>query len=209
METDTSVVVRNSISTDHPNDYPDLNGIDEFRTELANEYVSVVRGSSSGAGGWVHILVEVISTFSLSHIIQLLIDGAVYDSLKEGSRSFVLRLFVRAYQRLKARNHDRHVHLSELRIEFQACLLIVHELSSDTILESLPRIFHSLTEQYRRFALEANQSPIEIHVRSSRIRTINVLADSVCSPTSTRRSEIKGPKTMSGIGAWCMSDHLS
>jgi hypothetical protein len=75
LQTDTSVAVRYWISTDHPVDFEDIGGIDNFRKDLAAEYVSIVKGRPAGAGGLTHLLVEIISKLPLSHIAQLLIDG--------------------------------------------------------------------------------------------------------------------------------------
>jgi hypothetical protein len=161
---DTSVAVRYWISTDHPSDYSDLEGIEDFRNELANHYVSLVRGRASGAGGGAHLLVEVISRLPWSHVVQLLIDGAIYDLIKEGSRSFVLRPLISAYKELKDRNRDRTLYLRELRIDFQDCLLVIHEISSDTIVDNLWRILPTVAAHYDCLALESGEKPIEIHV---------------------------------------------
>ena len=59
METGTSIAVRYWIATDRPRDFPDLEGIDDFRNELALDYASVVKGRPAGAGGLVHLYVEI------------------------------------------------------------------------------------------------------------------------------------------------------
>ena len=48
VDTDTAINVRYWISTDHPRTYEDLEGIDEFRSDLAADYVSVVKGRPAG-----------------------------------------------------------------------------------------------------------------------------------------------------------------
>lgn len=55
----------------------DIGGMDEFRTELATQTVSLVRGLPSGAGGLHDLWVAVISTISLSlhRVTQLLLEG--------------------------------------------------------------------------------------------------------------------------------------
>ncbi len=181
MDTDTSVAVRYWISTDHPKDFPDLDGIDEFRKELSSDYVSVVKGRPAGAGGLVHLAVEFISIFSLSHIVQLLIDGIAYDLIKDGTQSFVLSHFISAYRKLKARNRERHLDIGELRIEFQDCLLVIHGTTNGEIDEQLEAIFRALAESYRNLALQDGELPFAIHIpvfedpdeeRSSRFRVI-------------------------------------
>jgi hypothetical protein len=78
VSTGNAIIVKYWISTDHL-PFADLKGIEEFRDELASEYVSVVSGRAAGAGGVTQLLVELTSTFSLSHLVQLISDGVAYD----------------------------------------------------------------------------------------------------------------------------------
>jgi hypothetical protein len=91
METGTAINVKYWIASDQGRNFSDLDGIHEFRGELAADYVSVVKGRPAGAGGFTHLYVEVISSFSLSHLVQRLIDGVAFDLIKRGTESFVLR----------------------------------------------------------------------------------------------------------------------
>jgi len=164
MGSDTAVVVRYWIATDHPVDFPDLDGIEEFRNDLAAEYVSLVRGRPSGAGGLLHLCVEIISRFPISHVIQLLIDGAAYDLIKEGSRSLILRPFIAAYKKLRERNVDRLLDIQELRIEFADCQLTMHEVSTNTVIENLQQILAALAEHYDHLARRTGELPYEVHI---------------------------------------------
>src|SRR5713226_5698416 len=101
MDTGTAVTVRYWIATDTPTRCPDLEGIDDFRKELAVDYVSVVKRRPAGAGGLTHLYVELISTLSLSHVVQLLLDGIAFDLIKHGTEAFVLRPFLAAYKKLQ------------------------------------------------------------------------------------------------------------
>ena len=188
METDTSVAVRYWISTDHPKDFPDLDGIEDFRNELSSDYVSVVKGRPAGAGGPVHLLVEFISVFSLSHVVQLLLDGVAYDLIKEGSRSFVLRSFISAYRKLKGRNRQRYLDIGDLRIEFQDCQLVIHGIASGAIDEQLEAILRALAEHYDNLAQQDGERPFAIHIpvfedpdekRSSRFRVIGDIDETI------------------------------
>ncbi|MFI5419452.1 MAG: hypothetical protein ACHQ1H_00645 [Nitrososphaerales archaeon] len=164
METDTAVVIRYWISSDDPIDFPDLDGIEEFRNALSDDYLTVVRGRPSGAGGLVHLTAELISSFPLSHIVQLLLDGIAYDLIKEGSRSFILRPFIAAYHRLRDKNKERLLEIAELKIEFADCQISVHEVSRDTVIDNIERILHFLAYNYGRLALPSGELPYEIHV---------------------------------------------
>jgi len=66
VRTGNAIVVKYWVSTDHL-PFDDLKGIDEFRDQLASAYVSVGSRGAAGAGGIKHLLVELTSTFSLSH----------------------------------------------------------------------------------------------------------------------------------------------
>jgi len=63
METGTAINVKYWVASDQGRNFSDLDGIDEFRRELAADYVCVVKGRPAGAGGFTHLNVEVISSF--------------------------------------------------------------------------------------------------------------------------------------------------
>ena len=109
MEGGIAISVRYWVSTDSAVGFPDLQGVEEFRNELAEEYAALVRGRPTGAGGPVHMLAQVVSGIPWSHVVQLIIDGVAYDLIKEGSRSFILRPFISAYRKLRDRNRERSI----------------------------------------------------------------------------------------------------
>jgi hypothetical protein len=164
MARDTAVCIEYWIATDHPATFDDLEGIDEFREELSQEYVSLVRGRPSGAGGAVFIILHFISQLPWSHVAQIILEGAAYDIIKEGARSFILRPFLAAYKKLKLRNVKKAINLNELKIDFQDCQIVIHEVSDDTIGDNLEIILRSLAEHYAWLALDGGEFPIEIHV---------------------------------------------
>ncbi|MGH9515400.1 MAG: hypothetical protein ACRD3P_06945 [Terriglobales bacterium] len=63
MDIGAAITVKYWISSDQDRNFVDLQGIDEFRRDLARNYVSVVKGRPAGAGGLTHLYVEVISLF--------------------------------------------------------------------------------------------------------------------------------------------------
>lgn len=143
---------------------PDLEGIDEFRKELASEYISVVKGRPGAAGGLTHLYVEILSQLSLSHVVQLLLDGIAYDLIKQGSDAFVLRPFLNAYKKLQERNKKRYlIDVSELRIEFQDTIIIINNISPDGILPHLQKIFSVLAEQYSDLVVN-DETPFAIYI---------------------------------------------
>jgi len=153
METGTAINVKYWIASDQGRNFTDLEGIDEFRHELAADYVSIVKGRPAGAGGFTHLYVEVISSFSLSHLVQLLIDGMAFDLIKRGAESFALRPFLAAYEKLRDRNKGkRSIDIGELQIHFQDSILLIHEVREDTIVPSLGKLLLCLAQNYASLA---------------------------------------------------------
>jgi hypothetical protein len=163
VSTGNAIVVKYWVSTDHL-PFDDLKGIEEFRNELASAYVSVVSGRAAGAGGITHLLVELTSTFSLSHLIQLIVDGVAFDLIKNGAEAFVLRPFIAAYNRLHKCNKDSFVDIGELKIQFRDSLLVLREISSNTLLSQLENILATLARSYDKFLLKQGQAPYTIEI---------------------------------------------
>lgn len=164
MEDGMSVSFRYFVSSDRRAGFPDLDGIDDFRNELANDYVTLIRGRAAGAGGGVQILAQIISSIPWAHVAQLIIDGVAYDLIKEGSKSFVLRPLIAAFRKLRDKNRERRFDLAELQIDFEDFQLVIREISNATIIDNLPVILHSVAENYNRLRTQRNEAPAEIHV---------------------------------------------
>lgn len=64
----------------------DLDGIVEFREELAKEYVSVVHGRSGALGGLHQLAVEIVSHLTLQDVNTFLLSGMAYDAMKFGTK---------------------------------------------------------------------------------------------------------------------------
>ncbi len=165
METGTAINVKYWIASDQGRNFTDLDGIDEFRRELASDYISVVKGRPAGAGGFTHLYVEIISSFSLSHLVQLLIDGIAFDVIKRGAESFVLRPFFAAYEKLRDRNKgNRSIDIGELQVHFQDSILLTHEVREDTIVPNLGKLLLCLAQNYDHLTLGHGESPFLIHI---------------------------------------------
>lgn len=163
VSTGNAIVVKYWVSTDHL-PFDDLTGIGQFRDELASEYVSVVSGRAAGAGGITHLFVELTSTFSLSHLVQLISDGVAFDLIKNGAEAFVLRPFIAAYRRLQECNKDNFVNIGELKIQFRDSLLVLHEISNNTLVSQLKNILATLALSYDRFLLKEGVAPYTIEI---------------------------------------------
>jgi hypothetical protein len=190
MERENAIVVQYWVSTDH-RPFPDLEGIEDFRNELAEAYVSIVDGRPGVAGGLTTLYVELLSTLSLKHLVQLVLDGVAFDLVKHGTEAFVLRPFLRAYGRLQERNQVRIIDIGDLQIRFQDSLLVLHETKSDTLLSQINRIFSTLANSYRHLLLENGDPPSEIHIpvfedsapdRACRFRILSRFDDETIKP---------------------------
>jgi hypothetical protein len=165
MDTGVAITVKYWIASDQGRKFADLEGVDDFRRELAADYVSVVKGRPAGAGGFTHLYVEVISSLSLSHLVQLLLDGITFDLIKRGTESFALRPFLAAYKKLRDRNKaKRLIDIAELQIHFQDSVLLIHEVSTDTIAQNLEKILLSVAHNYEHLAISDGEIPFLIHV---------------------------------------------
>jgi hypothetical protein len=163
VSTGNAIVVKYWISADHfP--FDDLKGIEDFREELSSEYVSVVSGRAAGAGGLVHVVVELTSTFSLSHLAEIIVDGVAFDLIKREAEAFVLRPFIAAYKRLRERNQDKRLEIGDLKIQFRDSLVVVHEVSNNTILSQLENILATLARSYDKFRLVQGGAPYTIEI---------------------------------------------
>lgn len=164
METGMAIKVNYWTSTDHPADfYNEVSGMKEFQDDLAENYVSVVKGQPSGAGGGTSFFIEIISTFSWSHLAMLLLDGVAYDLAKQGTKAFVLRPFIAAYKMLCNKNKERLI-LGELRIEFQDISVIFHDQQGMGIIEHIGELLVKLAEQHNNVYTGNGMKPDRIHI---------------------------------------------
>lgn len=165
MQSGSAIKVSYWAAQNGPSSIADFEGIEEFRGSLAEEYVSVVKGRPAGLGGLYNLTVEIVSTFALAHFLRLLLDGAAYDLLKEGTKSFVLRPFLDAYGKLKERNKQRgKPDIDELQLVFQESVVTIDSLGPDSIVTSLERILRALASSYEHLLLASGENPIDIHV---------------------------------------------
>src|SRR3990167_8792622 len=82
-----------------------LAGIEEFQDDLSQEYVSRVHGRPGDLGGGLYeFAIQIVANVSVQDVVKLIADGIAFDLLKSGAKSFVLRPFLAAYEKLKAQN---------------------------------------------------------------------------------------------------------
>ena len=126
-----------------------LAGIEEFQSDLGQEYVSRVHGRPGDLGGGLYeFAIQVIANISIQDVVKLIADGIAFDLLKSGTKSFVLRPFLTAYEKLKARNTEREVDIHEIRFMFNDAEVVVSKICDNSIYESLGAIFQVLARDF-------------------------------------------------------------
>lgn len=142
----------------------DLEGIADFRRELDENYISVVQGRPGPLGGLYELAIEFISNLTFAEIAIFLLEGAAYDVIKSGSKAFVLRPFLTAYQKLKEHNSSSKLDIEEFRFVFQDTVIVIYKIADSSVFESLERILTFVAKHSEEFTLETGERPLEIHV---------------------------------------------
>lgn len=140
-------------------------GIDEFRLDLQDVYVSLVRGQSGAAGGGLYdLMVHVTSSISLRDVVSLILGGIAYDLIKSGANSFVLKPLITAIEKLKSRNKKRDIEVDELTFSFQDADIIVKKIGKQPLYDDLGRIFKVLAENFEYMKGQTGEPPYAIHI---------------------------------------------
>lgn len=142
----------------------DLEGIEEFRKDLANSYVGQVHARPGGAGFLYGLSVEFLTSFTLQHFVNLILEGVAYDLVKSGGNALVLKPFISAYNSLKKKNADRgrDIQIDSLLLSFQDTVVLIDDLGSDAILGKLDHVLVSLAANYSRLILRTGERPFRI-----------------------------------------------
>ena len=170
--TTTGAAVRVSYWTSVPEGKrtDDFQSIEDFRRELAQHYISVIqaRPSDAAGGGLYELLIEFISNLSLSDVVSFLLSGIAYDLVKSGSQAFILRPFLKAIERLKAKNP--HLKIDEFRIIFQDTTLIIGEIEDKrkgrryALFPELEQILLTVAKHHSKLVLPDGERPFAIHI---------------------------------------------
>lgn len=140
-------------------------GIVEFRDELAQSYVSLVRGRPAGlGGGFYELTIEFLAAISIHDVLRLIADGIAFDLLKSGTNAFILKPLLVAYEKLKKRNSKRALDIHEVSFIFQDAEVIVTKTGADSIYTSLGEIFKALAESYGALKNRNGEFPFTIHI---------------------------------------------
>ena len=146
--------------------HEDLNDIEKFRSELADEYVAVVRGRPGDLGGLYELAVEFVTSLSLAEFAGIIGSGVAYDLVKAGTKSFVLRPFVTAYRKLLEVNdrRKRRPHIEELHIVFQDSTVTIREIYPGSVIANLENILQTLGQMYSKLIRPSGEAPVHIYI---------------------------------------------
>ena len=140
-------------------------GIDEFRRDLQDVYVSLVRGQSGSCGGGLYdLVVHITSNILLRDIVNLILGGIAYDLIKSGTQSFVLRPLIEAIEKLKSRNKTRSIEVDELKFSFQEADIIIDKIGTKPLFDDLELIFKALAENFEFMKGQTGEFPYAIHI---------------------------------------------
>lgn len=142
----------------------DFEGIADFRRELDENYISVVQGRPGPLGGLYELAIEFISNLTFVEIALFLLEGAAYDIIKSGSKAFVLRPLLTAYQKLKEQNSSSNLDIEEFRLVFQDTVIVIYKIADSSVFECLERILTVVAKHSEVFTLGTGERPLEIHV---------------------------------------------
>jgi hypothetical protein len=142
-----------------------LVGIDEFSKDMSENYISRVHGRPADLGGGLYELaIQFITNISVHDVVKLIADGVAFDLLKSGTKSFVLRPFLAAYEKLKAKNTEHNVDINEIRFMFSDAEIVVTKICRSSIFESLGDIFDVLTRDFENLRNGDGEYPYTIQI---------------------------------------------
>lgn len=144
--------------------FEDFAGIEDFRSQLSQSYLSVIRPRRGECGGLYDLTVELISQVALKDVVLWLLSGISFDLLKSGSQSFILKPFLAAYSELKQKNLEKRFDIEVLRLVFQDSTLVIHQIRGEGIFPNLEKILLSVAKNYKCMALPSGEPPSEIVV---------------------------------------------
>jgi hypothetical protein len=184
MDSGASINVTYWAAQTGENSLQDLDGIEDFKAELGEQYVSVVHGRPGDLGRLLDLTIEIISHLSLADIAGLVASGVAYDVLKNGADALILRPFLTAYRKLRERNKPiRGADIEILRLVLRDSMIVIYRISDDSVIEHLERIVLTLGVEYERLLLRSGEQPFSIHIpvfeddASDRLSRFRVLLD--------------------------------
>lgn len=143
----------------------DFQGIEEFRDELSKEYIANVKGTPVGRGGLAYeLLINTILNISLEDFINMILGGLAYDVVKHGAKSFALKPFFKALEKLNKQNHNG-IAIRELHLIFEDSEIIIKSIDERGIYHIVPRVFENIVKVYSEMKnSQTGRYPSKIHI---------------------------------------------
>lgn len=142
-----------------------LSGIEEFKDEISQSYISRVHGRPGDLGGGLYeFAIKIITNLTLTDFVGLVASGIAFDLLKSGTKLFILRPLLCAYDKLKAKNTDRNLDISEIKFIFRDTEIVVSKICNDSIYNSLGEIFRKIADNYEHLQNKTEEYPYSIQI---------------------------------------------
>ncbi|MFZ2541009.1 MAG: hypothetical protein WAW75_04445 [Gallionella sp.] len=147
----------------------DLEGVEEFRSELSASYsIAEVKGGQGELGGGLYTLfIEIASSIALPNFLQLIVDGVAFDLIKLGAHNLVLRPLLAAHKKLRTRNHrGDDADIAELKLLFNDSVVTIDAANRvhQKIADSIGELLTLLARHYKHLALATGERPIHIYI---------------------------------------------
>jgi hypothetical protein len=148
----------------------ELNGAEDFRSDLEAAYAEVsVESARGGLGGGLYTLfVEICAAVTLPYVVQLILNGIAFDLIKLGTEKLILRPLLTAQRKLKERNRSNRDagEFAYLRIMFSDSNVIVDADSrvNQSISESIGKVLLLIAQNYEHLSLADGRTPVEIYI---------------------------------------------
>src|SRR5450759_1929314 len=146
----------------------DLEGVDEFRSELSEICSTAkVKGEQAGLGGGLYTLfIEIASSIALPNFLQLIVDGIAFDLIKLGAHNLMLRPLLAAQKKLRARNRGEDADIAQLNLLFNDSVVTIDADSrvNQKIADSVGELLTLIASHYKHLALATGERPIHIYI---------------------------------------------
>jgi hypothetical protein len=146
----------------------DLDGVEEFRSELSANYsITEVKGRQGGLGGGLYTLfIEIASSITLPNFLQLIVDGIAFDLIKLGAHNLMLRPLLAAQKKLRARNRGEDADIAQLKLLFNDSVVTIDAASRvhQKIADSVGELLTLLARHYEHLTLATGERPIHIYI---------------------------------------------
>lgn len=128
----------------------DFEGVEELKLELSKHYVSKVKGTPVGRGGGVYeFFIDLLMNISLEDFLKFISQGLAFDAIKSGTKSLVLKPFMRAFEDFNKKNGDS-VAIREFKFQFEDSEVVIRAIDDRGVYSTAPEVFLQLSKIYNQ-----------------------------------------------------------